>query len=241
MNKLSCNVVKDLLPLFIDDAVSDATKEEVAAHLKTCEKCRTEYELLNRVLLLPANSDVHLESAQVLQNMKRKLLRKRIFISVISIVLTFALTVSAWWGLTQYSCIPLNPDEITAVAYQFQDGSICITTTTAVMGFASQVTYVPEENALYEILTREIIPYRTSENYTEDDILNGHYSGGSITIDPTDPATIAFFTESKNGSIEAYYIGAPGSENAKLMWKKGMELPKAPQWAEEKHQQEVLN
>lgn len=241
MNKISCNAVKDLLPLFIDNAVSEATKKEVAEHLKLCETCRSEYELLKKEVPLPANSDVHLESAQALQNMKRKLLRKRILTSIISVALTLALSVSAWWGLTQYCCIPLEPDEITAVAYQFQDGSICVTTTTTVMGFASRVTYVPEEKALYEILTREIIPRRASESYSEQDILNGQYSGGSIILDPVDPATIAFYTGSQNGSIEAYYIGNPGSDDVKLMWKKGMELPDAPQWAEEKYQQEVLN
>lgn len=71
--------------------------------------------------------------------------------------------------------------------------------------------------------------------------MSGHYSGGSFTIDPTDPKTIEFFTESETGSIEAYYIGIPGSEDARLMWRKGMELPDAPQWAEEKHLNESIH
>ena len=235
MNKISCNVVKDLLPLYIDCAVSDATYEEVAAHLNDCETCRKEYELLIKDVPIPENTDMRMESAQVLKNMKRKLRRKRICVSVISVVLTLAISLFAWWGLTQYSCIPLKQEEITAVAFQFQDGSICITTTTPVTGFTSNITYDAEEKALYQVLTREILPRKASEIYSEEDILSGHYSGGCVTINPTDPQTARFFTESETALIEAYYIGVPGSKDVRLMWEKGMELPSAPKWAEENH------
>ena len=38
-NKLSCAVVRDLLPLYADDLVSDETRAEVDGHLETCPAC----------------------------------------------------------------------------------------------------------------------------------------------------------------------------------------------------------
>lgn len=38
--KLSCNVVKDLLPSYIDELCSDESRELVEAHLNECSECR---------------------------------------------------------------------------------------------------------------------------------------------------------------------------------------------------------
>lgn len=40
MNKLPCEVVKDLLPSYIDELTSGTTNELIEAHLKTCADCR---------------------------------------------------------------------------------------------------------------------------------------------------------------------------------------------------------
>ena len=40
MKKMDCDIIRDLLPLYIDDVVSDATKELVETHLKDCDACR---------------------------------------------------------------------------------------------------------------------------------------------------------------------------------------------------------
>ena len=42
MEKISCNVYQDILPLYVDDVVSDETREFVADHLQKCASCRAE-------------------------------------------------------------------------------------------------------------------------------------------------------------------------------------------------------
>ena len=42
--KNECYVVRDLLPLYLDDLVSDSTREFVEAHLAECDECRKEFE-----------------------------------------------------------------------------------------------------------------------------------------------------------------------------------------------------
>ena len=43
MGKINCNVIQDILPLYIDDTVSDDTKELVEEHLQNCEICQRVY------------------------------------------------------------------------------------------------------------------------------------------------------------------------------------------------------
>ena len=43
MGKINCNVIQDILPLYIDDVVSDDTKELVEEHLQNCEICQRVY------------------------------------------------------------------------------------------------------------------------------------------------------------------------------------------------------
>ena len=38
---INCNVVTDLLPVYLDGSCSDETKELVNNHFKECESCRT--------------------------------------------------------------------------------------------------------------------------------------------------------------------------------------------------------
>ena len=38
--KISCNIVQDLLPSYIDDLCSDESREIVEKHIKECEICR---------------------------------------------------------------------------------------------------------------------------------------------------------------------------------------------------------
>ncbi len=57
MNNLSCNIYLDILPLYVDDAVSDDTKAFVEAHLAQCEHCRRELERMTRPLEVPVETN----------------------------------------------------------------------------------------------------------------------------------------------------------------------------------------
>lgn len=54
MSELKCNLVEDLMPLYIDDLVSDDTKKDIEEHLSKCEACRSMCEELKRDI----NSDI---------------------------------------------------------------------------------------------------------------------------------------------------------------------------------------
>lgn len=58
MNKDTCDIVKDLLPLYIDDILSDSSRVLVEEHIKTCPKCRKDLESYGKRVVLPMDTDI---------------------------------------------------------------------------------------------------------------------------------------------------------------------------------------
>ena len=48
MSKLKCSIVEDLMPLYIEDLLSEETKKEIELHLDECEDCKEVYDELKK-------------------------------------------------------------------------------------------------------------------------------------------------------------------------------------------------
>lgn len=51
MNEANCNVIQDILPLYLDNAVSEDTAKMVEEHLHICKECM-EYKKKWKLILL---------------------------------------------------------------------------------------------------------------------------------------------------------------------------------------------
>lgn len=58
MNKDTCDIVKDLLPLYIDDILSDSSKALVEDHIETCSECRKDLGSYSKKVVLPMDTDI---------------------------------------------------------------------------------------------------------------------------------------------------------------------------------------
>lgn len=90
MKEIKCSVIQDLLPLYVDEVVSDDTKSLVNDHLLTCEICKNEYEQMKETLYVPIENKATLFS----QLNKRWNRKKRLLIfgsALTTILLGFAL------------------------------------------------------------------------------------------------------------------------------------------------------
>lgn len=99
--KRECNIVRDLLPLYIENMASDETREFVEAHLSKCTECNAFYfEMTNK-------GEENIDDLEVqnkilpLQIVKKKLIKK-IVISVISVILSVAILIVAGVGVYEY-------------------------------------------------------------------------------------------------------------------------------------------
>ena len=77
--KLDCCVVRDLLPLYVENMVSDQTAEQIKQHLAECPDCQNEYNSFgstSRLDVLDAPVEVPQTDAKPFKKAMRKLNRQ---------------------------------------------------------------------------------------------------------------------------------------------------------------------
>ena len=96
MNKLECDIIKDLLPLYIDGVESKASKEAVENHIAQCEACKAELESTKNC---PTPKIANISSKEELKNVRNTIKRnkKKSVIKAIAITLIIVITIS-WFG-----------------------------------------------------------------------------------------------------------------------------------------------
>ena len=99
--KNECNIVRDLLPLYIENMASPESAQFVEAHLSKCPECNAFYfEMIDKGEENIDDLDVK-NKILPLQIVKKKLI-KRIVISMISVILSVAVLISAGVGVYEY-------------------------------------------------------------------------------------------------------------------------------------------
>lgn len=77
----NCNIVKDLLPLYIEGMLSAESKAFVEDHLKECQECQAEFESLKSDAVVEASlnsaENTNAESALPLKKVKKALRKKK--------------------------------------------------------------------------------------------------------------------------------------------------------------------
>lgn len=109
MKMISCNIINDILPLYVDDVVSDDTKKMVEEHLQVCEDCRMSVAKMRKEMVLPTNKSVKLVEAKVLKKVKKKWRNKKVIISLLSVIITLAIVIGIFgWMIMHHEYIPYN-------------------------------------------------------------------------------------------------------------------------------------
>lgn len=93
-----CNIICDLLPLYVEDMVSEDTISFVEEHVKHCTECRSKMESMRNPGKLSAEANTT-ESSDILpmKQLKKKLKRRNIITIVITAVLTAAFGVACFY------------------------------------------------------------------------------------------------------------------------------------------------
>ncbi len=125
--KLPCETVKDLLPLYTDELISQTTRELMDAHFQECASCTRELESLRNGLRL-----MDVEPAKSL-NQVRKAIRLRRLIAVLAVVMTLvSITFSALVFLM--TPIYLSAEDAVDSVYLQENGGLVIDYARCVMG-----------------------------------------------------------------------------------------------------------
>lgn len=124
MKKISCNVIGDLLPLYVDGVVSEDTKKLVEDHLAGCETCQKAAEEMGKELVLPANGEMAAAETRFLQKMKKTWTKRKIRTSVISVAVTAGVILGSYMALTfPQWMIPYESENFSVAV---EDGQVCV-------------------------------------------------------------------------------------------------------------------
>ena len=113
MSKISCHIIQDILPLYVDGIVSEDTKEMVEEHLWECESCRKEAEHMQERIVLPNKKEFYQKEQEMLQKFKRRLINRRVLSAILGAVFVCALLASGYTILMiPKEAIPFDPDKV---------------------------------------------------------------------------------------------------------------------------------
>lgn len=126
--KISCSVIRDILPLYVENMVSEDTKEIVEEHIKDCEECKKELEEMKSSIDLPLDTDT-----TPLRRIKTTMRRKKIQTIIFSTMVTMVIIAIAIGYLTVPEHIPYHEGLISFI--ESNDGMVIAIFSPEVTGY----------------------------------------------------------------------------------------------------------
>ncbi len=97
-----CNLIKDLLPLYIDGVCAEETKEMIEAHLAECSECREELRLMRSNLVLQAASPEENMIAKAAASTWKRGKKIAFAAGLLLAVILISLGIALWNRLSQH-------------------------------------------------------------------------------------------------------------------------------------------
>lgn len=91
--KVSCEIIKDLLPLYHDGVCSNDSRAMIEEHLVECDSCKAELKAMDGVLFIN-NKDQNLKEAEAVKKLSRRW-KKGMLKSLLKGVLSTLLVIAA--------------------------------------------------------------------------------------------------------------------------------------------------
>jgi len=121
--KVTCNIIKDILPLYVENMLSDDSRSMVIEHIEECQACKNDLNEMCTFNQMPVDSD-----ATPLIKIKSTLRKKKIQIAIFSMMFSIMLIVITIAFLTAPEYIPYSERSVTInqignglITAQFED------------------------------------------------------------------------------------------------------------------------
>jgi len=189
---ISCNVIRDILPLYAEDMVSDDTRALVEEHLESCGNCRDELERIRRPAEFKPDTD-----AAPLEHLKKSLRARRARTVIFTVLLVLAAAVSAFAVLSVPNYLPY--DEALMAIVESSKGKITVSFAPEVTGYSS--THYFDEEYGTEV-------YHIDAWNTGLDSLRPNRGTQNMIIN-SDEAPVQIFYAQNNGQDDIQVYGPP--------------------------------
>ena len=214
--KITCNIIEDLLPLYVDDMVSEDSRRLVEEHLKGCPACRKMQEEMMRENRLTAgikdgNSvQINKTEAESLKKIRRRIRKKRILSVILAVVLVAAAGGAGhYWYYDKENYISWDAANISV-----KDGKVY--STVSPLGRLKSILSVDQKNMFYmmseTMWTRRQYP---SDSDTENELWS--LQAFQEAHDRSDDA-VTDETSFPSGIENVYYVDPENVKEACRLW-----------------------
>ena len=97
MADITCNVVKDLLPLYVEDVLSDDSKKVVDDHISDCPECMDLYQKMKKPATHNLSAEKRSDGQEALKKIRRSIIKKRIITALITAACVAAIACSLFY------------------------------------------------------------------------------------------------------------------------------------------------
>lgn len=120
-----CGIIRDLLPLYIDDVCNEESKQAVENHLSECEKCRNYYKSMKSTEGFVAKENDNSEDMKMANNLKnvKSKINKKIRNIVLGAVAAMVFVIVGVTLLFNVELKEVSPDDVivSANVYSFEE------------------------------------------------------------------------------------------------------------------------
>ena len=224
MKEVNCEIVQDLLPSYIDNICSKPSKKLVEEHLKSCTKCKAEFDNMNKKIDIEklTSQDYQVDYLKGYRKRRNVLIKLSILLTIIVLTMIFLINV---FNSNVLLDIPLYVD---------------------VNKFNVEYMYVKENKGINSS-TGETYTYKTLEVYLYSEEYKDNYLTGSYKFLEGDKEIYYNIASKKlpkgveytccgletsfklEDSIERIYI-KDNKNNTKEIWNKSMKVQSEEEW-----------
>lgn len=165
--KISCNMIRDILPLYVEDMASQDTRDLVEEHIASCENCKKRLEEMRTFEEPPVDTDI-----APLRNIQNTLRKKKLQTIILSVMVTLVFAVVTIAYLTTPAYISYNENAVSII--EKDDGTVLLNFSEEVSGYnVNQSPAADNSGYVYDITTWETIwQQKINKNNLENTVLN---------------------------------------------------------------------
>lgn len=165
--KISCNMIRDILPLYVEDMASQDTRDLVEEHIASCENCKKRLEEMRTFEEPPVDTDI-----APLRNIQNTLRKKKLQTIILSVMVTLVFAVVTIAYLTTPAYISYNENAVSII--EKDDGTVLLNFSEEVSGYnVNQYPAADNSGYVYDITTWETIwQQKIYKNNLENTVLN---------------------------------------------------------------------
>ena len=207
--KVSCNIIRDLLPLYAEDLASDDTRAMVDEHLRDCEACVKQFGAIRKAAQVPVDVD-----AGALKRVENTIQRKRILTMLTAVMLV--VTIILGGALLFDARIYLSAEQAVDSVELLEDGSVFIRLSNYVIGSGS--SRYPDGNIgfiSWTNLSKLLFGAKERLSYEEFKLLNPVLEN---QLTEEDYKYMGGFTHSDAENCNIWYCNGWTGEGEELLW-----------------------